>query len=186
MRVARDITKRKQSEEALRLTQFSIDSARDFVFWIGPDARFLYVNDAACQTLGYTREELLSMTVHDVVPGSDAEQWPEHWRHVRKRGSRTIESHHQTKSGRIFPVEVTVNHLEFNDKEYFCAFVRDVTNRKNLQDQLLQAQKMEAVGTLAGGVAHDFNNLLSAVMGYCQLGLRDTLNKSVDYGGKVP
>ena len=171
-----EIAERKRVEDVLRLTQFSVDKAADAAFWMGPDARFIYVNDAACSSLGYSRKELLSMTVHDIDPDFPTAVWPEHWKEVRERGSFIVESRHRTRDGKIFPVEITVNYLEFEGKEYNCAFARDITERKEaekekekMQVQLRQAQKMEAVGTLAGGIAHDFNNLLQAVQGYAQL-----------------
>jgi PAS domain S-box-containing protein len=171
-----EIAERKRVEETLRLTQFSVDKTGDAVFWMGSDARFIFANDAACSSLGYSREELLSMTVHDIDPNFPVAVWPEHWQEVRERGSFIIESQHRTKGGRIFPIEITVNYLEFKGREYSCAFARDITERKEaekereqIQAQFRQAQKMEAVGTLAGGIAHDFNNLLQAVQGYAQL-----------------
>jgi len=171
-----EIAERKRVEETLRLTQFSVENAGDAVFWMCSDARFIFVNHAACSSLGYSREELLSMTVHDIDPKFPAAVWPEHWKEVRERGSFIIESRHRTKDGRIFPVEITVNYLQFEGREYNCAFARDITERKEaekereqIQAQFRQAQKMEAVGTLAGGIAHDFNNLLQAVQGYAQL-----------------
>ena len=171
-----EIAERKRVEDVLRLTQFSVDKAADAAFWMGPDARFIYVNDAACSSLGYSRKELLSMTVHDIDPDFSVAVWPEHWQEVRERGSFIIESKHRTKEGKIFPVEITVNYLEFEGNQYNCAFARDITERmeaekekERMQVQLRQAQKMEAVGTLAGGIAHDFNNLLQAVQGYAQL-----------------
>jgi len=171
-----EIAERKRVEDVLRLTQFSVDNTGDAAFWMGPDAKFTYVNDTACSSLGYSREELLSMTVHDIDPNFPAAAWPEHWQEVRRKGSFIVESRHRTREGRVFPVEITVNYLEFEGKEYNCAFARDITERKEaekekerMQVQLRQAQKMEAVGTLAGGIAHDFNNLLQAVQGYAQL-----------------
>jgi PAS domain S-box-containing protein len=171
-----EIGERKRVEETLRLTQFSVDNAGDAVFWMGADAKFIFVNDAACSSLGYSREKLLSMTVHDIDPNFPAAAWPQHWREVRQRGSFIIESQHRSKNGRIFPVEITVNYLKFEGREYNCAVARDITERKEsekereqMQAQFRQAQKMEAVGTLAGGIAHDFNNLLQAVQGYAQL-----------------
>ena len=171
-----EIAERKRVEDVLRLTQFSVDNAGDPAFWMGPEAKFIYVNDTACSSLGYSREELLSMTVHDIDPEFPATAWPEHWQEVRRRGSFIVESQHRTREGRAFPVEITVNYLEFEGQEYNCAFARDITERKEaekekerMQVQLRQAQKMEAVGTLAGGIAHDFNNLLQAVQGYAQL-----------------
>jgi PAS domain S-box-containing protein len=171
-----EIAERKRVEEALRLTQFSVDKAGDAVFWMGPDAKFIYVNDTACSSLGYSREELLSMTVHDIDPNFPEAAWPEHWQEVRRRGAFIVESQHRTREGKVFPVEIKVNYLEFEGEEYNCAFARDITERQEaekekekMQVQLRQAQKMEAVGTLAGGIAHDFNNLLQAVQGYAQL-----------------
>ncbi len=171
-----EIAERKRVEDVLRLTQFSVDNTGDAAFWMGPDAKFTYVNDTACSSLGYSREELLSMTVHDIDPNFPAAAWPEHWQEVRRKGSFIVESRHRTREGRVFPVEITVNYLEFEGQEYNCAFARDITERKEaekekerMQVQLRQAQKMEAVGTLAGGIAHDFNNLLQAVQGYAQL-----------------
>ena len=135
----RDVTDRMRLERALRLTQFSVDHAGDAVFWLGPDARFFYANARACQHLGYSREELLSMTVHDVDPDFPAEVWPKHWEELKRRGSFTFESQHRTKDGGLVPVEITVNYLEFEGKEYNCAFVRDITDRKRAEEALQQA-----------------------------------------------
>ena len=72
---------RKQHEEAFQFTQFSIDRSGDAAFWMGSDGRFTYVNDAACRSLGYTREELLAMRVPDIDAIHDAEKWPDTWNH---------------------------------------------------------------------------------------------------------
>lgn len=136
----RDITERKQTEKALGFTQFSIDKTADAAFWMGPDARFIYVNEAACRSLGYSREELLSMTVHDIDPDFPVEIWLDHWKDVRERGSFTIESRHRAKSGKIFPVELTINFLLFEGKEYNCAFAHDITERRLTQESLKLSQ----------------------------------------------
>jgi PAS domain S-box-containing protein len=177
--ISREITERKRAEEALRFTQFAIDHASDAAFWMGPDARFIYVNEAACRSLGYTRDELLSMTVHDIDPNFPAERWSKHWQEIKQRRSLTFESRHRTKDGRVFPVEITTNYLEFNGQEYHCAFARDISERKRLEAQLRQAQKMEAIGTLAGGIAHEFNNILAAILGFTELTLYEVPQGSV-------
>ena len=171
-----DITERKNAEVALRLTQFSVDRAGDAAYWMGPDGRLLYVNERACEVLGYSRDELLSMKIQDINPDFPPERWDAHWADLRARQSFTIESRHRAKDGRLIPVEVTANHIEFDGKEYNCASARDLTDRKraeeesrHLQSQLIQAQKMEALGLLAGGIAHDFNNLLTGILGYANL-----------------
>ena len=135
----RDVTDRMRLERALRLTQFSVDCAGDAVFWLGSDARFFYANARACQHLGYSREELLSMTVHDVDPAFPAEVWPKHWEELKRRGSFIFESRHRTKEGELVPVEITVNYLEFEGKEYNCAFVREITDRKRAEEAMQQA-----------------------------------------------
>ncbi len=139
--VLTDITERKKAEEKMQFMQFSIDRTADAAFWMGQDARFIYVNDAACRTLGYSREELLRMAVHDIDPDFPAEVWPEHWKDVKNRGSFALESHHRTKDGRVFPVEVTVNYIEFGGKEYNCAFVKDITERKQAEEALRENEE---------------------------------------------
>ncbi|GAB4227879.1 MAG: hypothetical protein OHK0028_00950 [Deltaproteobacteria bacterium] len=171
-----DITERKRAEVALRLTQFSVDRAGDAAYWMGPDGHLLYVNEKACEALGYSREELLSMKIQDINPDFPPERWAAHWEELRSKRTLTLESRHRAKDGRLVPVEVTANHIEFDGREYNCASARDLTDRKraeeesrHLQSQLIQAQKMEALGLLAGGIAHDFNNLLTGILGYANL-----------------
>ncbi|MBN2536030.1 MAG: PAS domain S-box protein [Spirochaetales bacterium] len=171
--VTREITRLKKAEGKLRLTQFSIDHASVATFWVNRDAKFDYVNTRACISLGYSREELLNMKVYDIDPHCTEKKWPEHWENIRRRGSFTIETEHRKKDGTLFPVEIFVNYLNFEGNEYNFAFARDLTEKKRsaeekskLEEQLLQARKMEALGRLAGGVAHDFNNILTGMQGY--------------------
>jgi PAS domain S-box-containing protein len=135
-KLSEQIAERKQAEYALRFTQFAVDHADVAAFWMDSDAHFIYVNQAACAALGYAREELLSMTVHDIDPDFPAEVWPAHWIEVRQRGSFIIESRHRAKDGRIYPVEISINHMEFEGKEFSCAFARDITERKRAQEEL--------------------------------------------------
>jgi two-component system cell cycle sensor histidine kinase/response regulator CckA len=165
----RDITARKRMEQALHLTQFCVDRASVGILRTGPDARILSVNDQACRNLGYTREELLNMYVFDIDPTFSRERWLGHRRDLRARGSNTFETVHRRKDGTTFPVEITGTYLEFQGEGFSFSFIRDITERKQLEEQLLQAQKMEAIGRLAGGVAHDFNNMLTVILGYAEL-----------------
>ncbi len=128
--IARDVTERKRAERMLRFTQFSIDRSADAAFWMEPDGRFIYVNEAACRSLGYSRDELLTMSVQDIDPDFPAEIWPDHWKELKERGSFTYESRHRSKDGRVFPTEITANFMEFEGKEYNCAFVHDISQRK--------------------------------------------------------
>ncbi len=132
----REIEERKAVEERLRLTEASIDQSTDPTFWIGSDASFLRVNDAACEALGYSRDELLSMTVHDIDPLYARDVWPEHWADFLEQGSLTFESVHRAKDGREFPVEVSVTRVEFGGEDMMFAYVHDITERKLAVDTL--------------------------------------------------
>ena len=180
MGVNYDITERKRAEDRLRLSKFSIDRASEAIYWIDPFARILDVNDAACAMLGYVKEELCAMTVHDIAPDLQADVWLAHWTDVKRCGAFVFEGLHRAKNGRIIPIEMSVNYLCYDGQEYNCAFVRNITERKRTeaalrraQAQLLQAQKMEAIGRLAGGIAHDFNNLLTVINGHSDVLLAD-------------
>ncbi|WP_228056532.1 PAS domain S-box protein [Microcoleus sp. LEGE 07076] len=137
----KEIADRGRVEEKLQLTQLAIDRSADAVFWMGSDGKFLYVNDAACSSLGYSAAELLDMTVHDINPDFPETAWNLHWKVLKRCGSVNIEVHHLTKYGRVFPVEITIDHLEFNGKEYQCAFARDISDRKQIEAALREREQ---------------------------------------------
>jgi PAS domain S-box-containing protein len=136
-----DITLLRRAQEALKLTQFSVDYAVEGFFWIGPDARILQVNDAACRMLEYTREELMSMTVHDIDPNFPPEVWPAHWEELTQKGSLTFESKHWSRTGRVLDTEVTVNYLQYEGNEYNCTIVRDIGERKRADEALRESEE---------------------------------------------
>ncbi len=173
---SRDVTERKQAEQVLSLTRFSLEKAADPVHWLDPEGRILDANESSCRRYGYSREEMLGLSVFDLDPELPRDIWPKRWEEIKKLGSITLERMHRTKEGELFPVEVTSNHIEHGGREYDVVFLRDITERKRAEDvlrqseeQLRQAQKMEAVGQLAGGIAHDFNNVLTSIIGYSDL-----------------
>ncbi|MFM9836699.1 MAG: PAS domain S-box protein [Cyclobacteriaceae bacterium] len=134
-----DITQRKKAEEALRLAQFTIENAGDAIFWITPEARIVNVNKATCHRLGYSHEEMVQMSVPDFDTSYRALEWPLHFADLRQSGTQTFESVHRTKDGRLIPVEITANYVKFDDQEFNCAFVRDITDRKKAEEALLKA-----------------------------------------------
>jgi diguanylate cyclase (GGDEF)-like protein/PAS domain S-box-containing protein len=137
----RDTSDRKLTEETLRLTKLSVDKAADLIHWIDPQGHLLYVSDSICVRTGYTRDELLGMTVFDLDPLQTPASWKKHWQLIKQQGSTVMESVHRTKSGELFPVELTVNFVESRGTEYNFAFARDVSERKGHERELVQAKE---------------------------------------------
>jgi len=129
---------------------------------------FLEVNQAAVAHYGYSREEFLTMTLADVRPPEDVPALREATSRAPK-GPHVGQWRHRLKDGRLIDVEVAAHAISYGGRPAVLAVLQDVTQRKQLEERLRQAAKMEAVGVLAGGVAHDFNNLLTIINGYSQL-----------------
>jgi PAS domain S-box-containing protein len=138
MSLARDISERKQAEEERRraaeqrvVLEFGMDSVHEAAFLIGDDGRFVYVNGEACRSLGFSREELLRMSVRDIDPDVTQERWDREFRGLAHPA--TFETRHKTKDGRVFPVEITANFFEYDGARYFMSLVRDISERKQAE-----------------------------------------------------
>ena len=174
--IVRDISVRLAREGALRWFQLTVESSPDAVFWLNEEGRFPYVSEQACRSLGYSREELMQLNIWDIDVEFTQEMWGPHWKKVKERGGARLERLHRRKDGTVFPVEISSKNVAFENQVYHMAYVRDISDRVNankeretLEAQLIQSQKMESIGRLAGGVAHDFNNMLSVILGYSEL-----------------
>jgi PAS domain S-box-containing protein len=163
--IARDITDRKRIEKDLQIATISINNISDAVYWILPDGHIDRINNAACEMLGYSREELCALSITDVDPIFPAAKWHEHWQMLKQSGSLKLESVHRTRDGHDFPVEISANYIAFENQEFNCATVRDISERKEHEKEQLKIEKLESLGILAGGIAHDFNNILAGIMG---------------------
>ncbi|MDP9149112.1 MAG: ATP-binding protein, partial [Myxococcota bacterium] len=187
-----DISDRKQTEEALRASEsqyralFNSSPLPKWVYDV-ETLHFLAVNDTALKHYGYSREEFLRMTIADVCPGEGdapgaapgrgAGDWPDGVSFRR----------HRKKDGSYIEAEETVHPFLFGDRPSRLVVAQNVTERRlqeearrgaeealrRSEERLRQSQKMEALGSLAGGVAHDFNNLLSVILSYSEMLARD-------------
>jgi PAS domain S-box-containing protein len=138
-----DITERKRAEEALQMFQFCIEQAADAVFWLDQDGRYTYVNEEACRSLGYTRDELMRMHLWDVDPVFPRERYDKEWAQFQKGelGRQRIETWHRRKDGVIFPVEVSYWQTWLGNTELHVAYVRDITERKRTEEALRQSEE---------------------------------------------
>ncbi len=178
-----DVTERKRTERAFieeaTLRRILFEQSPDGIVILDPDStRFLDFNTAAHRQLGYTREEFSRLSIKDV----DAVESPQETRarisQVLRGGGTDFETLQRTKQGEIRNVHVRAHTVEALGRSFYQCIWRDITDRKRAEDerkqlqiQLAQAQKMESVGRLAGGVAHDFNNMLGVIIGHAEMTL---------------
>ena len=182
----RDESVRKRAEKQLKFTQFAIDNSIDQAFWSGTDGRFIYVNDAACRTLGYSREELLQMSVPEIAVSFSAETFAEHQRELKEKGFLTFETMHRAKDGRNYPVEIRANYVVFDGKEYACAFATDISERKRTEEALKLGQEMidgASMGIFRGsddGRILSVNDYWARKLGYTPAELRSMTFFDID------
>jgi PAS domain S-box-containing protein len=179
--VARDVTERTAMEDSLRRSEKRyreiLEDIEDGYYEVDLRGNFTFFNHAMCKILGYLPADMTGLNNRSFMDEKTARRvfrafnqvylTGEHdkasdWELIRKDGSRCF-------------VETSVSLLRDDRGQPvgFRGIARNVTDRRNLENQLAQSQKMEAIGTLAGGIAHDFNNILAAIAGYTELALMD-------------
>jgi PAS domain S-box-containing protein len=135
--------------------------------------QFLAVNDAAVRHYGWSREQFLAMKITEIRPPDEVEALLKGIRGGGVGSPLRETWRHQRRDGSLIDVEISAGRIAFEGRDAALVVARDVTERRELQERLAGAEKMEAVGRLAGGVAHDFNNLLTVISGYAEILRRD-------------
>ena len=175
--VGRDITERKQMEKALRQSEQRyrtvLEDMEEAYFELDLAGNFTFFNDAMCRQLGYSKEELMGMNYRDYTPPEGTERLFEAYNRVYQTGEpiKSFPAIQIRKDGRQIFAEGSAFALRNDNGEIvgFRGVVRDVTERKEIEQQVLMTNKLASIGELASGVAHELNNPLTAVMGYAQL-----------------
>ena len=173
---------RRQAEEVLRHARATevrlgrlLDESSDEIHVFDAETlRFVQTNAGARRNLGYTEDELSRMTPADLQSEYTPEDIVALLEPLRagERDRLRVETFQRRKDGSTYPVEVRLRYVASEEPPVFVTIAQDITERRALESQLLQAQKMEAIGQLAGGIAHDFNNVLTAIRGYAEFARR--------------
>jgi PAS domain S-box-containing protein len=171
-----DITARKRSEEQLRSSEERFralaHTASDAIVLTDDQCRIVFFNDAAVRIFGYSGDEMhgkpFSLLINEEA-GTDLASLMDRAVRAEQGAGRVIELEGRRREGATFPLELSVGSWMLQGKAYLTCVLRDITQRRQLESQLRHAQKLEAIGQVAGGVAHDFNNVLAAIRSCAEL-----------------
>ncbi len=171
----RIIRGRAKAEQDLKLAQVSLDRASIPAFWFTSEGRVRYVNEGACAHMGDGRQELLSMTIHDLAPFYSPADWTRDWLSLKEQGSTNLELHFNKKDGQLFPADVTAIYVgSSEDEELACMFVRDISERKHAEADLRVAKATaesanRAKGEFLSTMSHELRTPLNAIIGFSEM-----------------
>lgn len=184
--IHKDMTERIESERALRMSEERfrkfIEFAADALFVHKGDGKFVDVNQKACDSLGYTREELLSFSIFDIEMKAGTEERMERWGKMLPGDTVTFEGIHQRKDGTTFPVEVHLGTFELGDERYFLALARDISARKRDEEALRLAKEEAEAANRAksdflSNVSHELRTPLTSVVGFSEILMMNPKNE---------
>lgn len=177
----RDVTERIRKGEAYERYEMLSRHAHDIVLFLGRDGRILEANDAAIAAYGYSREELLALSLRDLRAPSTRALIDEQVGRAFDAGI-LFETLHRRKDGTVFPVEVGSRAAIIGGERMLLSIIRDVSERSQMQAKLIQADRMGAVGTMAAGIAHEINNPLA----YAMVNVQIARKKLAELAGALP
>lgn len=169
-----DITEDMVLNERLRLVQFAIETAAFSIYQINEKGHLYYVNQHACQQLGYEREALIGLHLSAIDPDFEETWWQVHRDTARREGSRIVKRNHRRKDGSIFPVQVQVNYFVFEGKPVSFSFVTDLTERTEYERQLIEARDAAEASSRAKAeflavISHEMRTPLNPILGFASL-----------------
>jgi len=172
--VVRDISERKRTEEYVRKLSQAIEQSPVSIVITDTAGDIEFINSHFAESTGYTLAEVLGKNSHILKSGeTSAEEYRQLWQTISSGGVWRGEFHNRKKNGELFWEQATIAPLRNADNRitHYVAFKEDITKHKVLEEKFYQAQKIESIGRLAGGVAHDFNNMLGVIIGHAEIAL---------------
>ncbi len=151
------------------------ENATDGITVLDKNGIIVNVNEKACEMHGFSRDALVGAHIKLLEDSESKEKMTERMRQIIEGESFVYETRHHKKDGTLVDLEISAKAITIGDELFIQSFYRDITERKKIQEHLLQSQKMESIGVLAGGIAHDFNNILTAILGHTEIIRRNSL-----------
>ena len=185
--MARDITQKREREQSLQLLREAIDNANDAMFIIRPDGGIVDVNVTAGRLLGYSRRELLQLSMADVERGFTSHSMSNRWQAAQESDVDGLSGMFTTRDGKSFPVEVSTVPVTYCGQAYFCAFAQDISERRKaeaeherLNFELRNAARQTGMAQVAADVLHNVGNALNSINVSIQSLQRQVNSRSVD------